>query len=242
METRSRNRFTGKIEINKVNVNYGPIGSLYPHGSGMSYSYAGYNTIQEFNNNVTKCPAPDSIEAAYSGNADKQSCTVGGTGRYAGLTQNEQSLGGSMYKAENWAGIDCTGFLTRLVTKSVRDMLPKKLDVKGMVGDYHGPSVADLVNNHVESAYYTINNNDDEAKFLTKGDIALYLVPNKIHHAALFYSDKTYKNNVVGKKYKIIHAYGSKYYDGKFSRKVLVTGENISKDGVTVFGRYKIWK
>jgi hypothetical protein len=243
VETRSKNSFTGKIENKKVFINFGPIGTKYPHGPGVSYSYAGYNTIQEFNDKVTKCPAPDSIEKTYSGNADKQSCAIGSTGRYAGLTQNEYSLGGSMYKAENWAGIDCTGFLTKLVTKSVRDMLPKKLDVKAMVVDYHGPSVADLVNNLAESTYYSIHNNDDETKFLTKGDIALFLIPKKIHHAALFYSDRISGSTLKGKKYRIVHAYGTDKYKGGFSRKVLETGDDISKnEDVTVFGRYKIWK
>jgi hypothetical protein len=70
----------------------------------------------------------------------------------------------------------------------------------------------------------------------------------------MVYSDRIDDGAPIGLKYKLIHAYGAPTYKktdlglgrkndvGEFSRKVTVTGEDVSTHPVKRFGRIRLWE
>ena len=196
----------------------------------------------------------------------------GGTKRYPGLystygTKKEQSTNKAPYWAfDYWTGIDCAGFVQRIVMAAKGLKIPGVgcVNAKGNECGIRDLHERDTYNTHLDggSIYsgefftdtnmtmYWANPDDEEAqaklqKKLRKGDLVSY-----DGHVSTIYSDKpSCDNNSC--TYEIIHAYGGNKYakrdkvtkkKGKpdFSRKVIVTGEDISSTP-TGFGRIKLW-
>jgi len=103
----------------------GPTGTGNPHGSGMSYCYGCKQTVEQFNNTVANCQAPDTATIKgwendgisgneYRGNLSS-SCQVGqGTRRWAGLIDTEINYSAvSPFNPKYWSGVDCSGFVQK---------------------------------------------------------------------------------------------------------------------------------
>ena len=243
----------------------GPAGSANPHGPGMSYCFGCTDSVEHFNDTVANCQAEtttqitnregDPNQVNYRGNINNQDCNNVGTGDrdWAGLrNRNEQKLwrnsvsGSAPFNPSYWAGIDCSSLVQRVV-ESGRNAVP------GLVINI--PSLPTLVwsGNFFINDHASYRPNPDSLqervvvqKKLRKGDLVRY--PG---HISIVYSERPSVSNDTC-IYQVIHAYGVNSYrypdideagvnanEQVFSRKVLVTFQNISTR--TGFGRIKLW-
>jgi hypothetical protein len=111
----------------------GPAGTGNPHGSGMSYCYGCKQTVEQFNNTVANCQAPDTATIKgwendgisgneYRGNLSS-SCQVGqGTRRWAGLIDKEYYSYLNPFSPAYWSGVDCSGLIQRTGEYATRFM------------------------------------------------------------------------------------------------------------------------
>ncbi len=164
------------------------------------------------------------------------------------------------YSAKFWAGIDCSGFVQRVVNKAEHPELPNsttempgvstKVLLLGDSGDFdHYAAAAQNTATLFSKTFDMSYNPQNEAQTLKKvrkGDVVKYPT-----HMTIIYSDRPMCDGVSKCRYQIIHAYGWHKYqpldddgddDGPtvFSRKVISTKQNITAVPVG-FGRIKMW-
>jgi len=186
---------------------------------------------------------------------------------------NNQSL--ERYYHENWAGLDCIGFaLHGLRYADDPGRYAQAQSLIG-TGDtiIPGVSVAEvcgsdncgtrnsihtyvgLMNTNVQRFFDLSNDDllyywertDESQELIHKGDFVRY----GNTHISLMYSErwgmsKFDLNQYPAIQYDIIHAYGSSSYHGGFSRKVIITGNDIRDNQGNIiepsgFGRIKLW-
>lgn len=242
------------------------------HGPGMSYCFGCKDSIEQFNDTVVNCQAEtvgqiidrendivDPIAIKYRGNVgslNNTSCHVGGVanrmGQWAGLKDDEwdnwhgnvTNNAPAAFNPVNWAGIDCSGFVQRAIVAAdsqlddintpVQPIQPTPgLELIGSSGFFDS--------NYV---YYqlraTISDNAriEQQKKLRKGDLIRYN-----SHISIVYSEKAKDDG----SYRIIHAFGTPYFDHDndrstdriFSRKVIDTRHDIKLP--RGYGRIRIW-
>ena len=97
--------------------------------------------------------------------------------------------------------------------------------------------------NNTELFYYWARSGSAQDQYIHKGDFAKY----GTKHISIVYSERYGESQHSGASYDIIHAYGSNQYQGSFSRKVIVTGNNIVDSHGNIinpagFGRVRLWQ
>lgn len=213
---------------------------------------------------MTKCqPKPENkVESSYAGNVNDSDCKLTGTKKYPGLKSSELNTAKQYYAFEYWTGIDCAGFVQRMV------MASNKLGLPGLVSGIGNLTDTDKDGNHLDDGgikseafftdarrtLYIANPETDEERVrlmrkLRKGDLVKY----KGHITAIS-SDKPTCNDSAC-SYDIIHASGTQYVcystpnqadKCQFNRKVVVNTINEYFKAETLkkpagFGRIKIW-
>ena len=144
-----------------------------------------------------------------------------------------------------WGGIDCNGFVQRVINSADAMAQKENLGVNSHVQPLNS------INDKKPRSYFNDPDRShcfgsDDKKFIHKGDIVQYS-----EHISIVYSDRWGESmylNTLGTMYDVIHAYGISSYDDDgdestapiFSRKVLITGENIGGTP-SGFGRIKLW-
>ena len=211
-------------------------------------------------------PSNAAVDNTYKGNINDTGCTYTETLNYPGLYASEhRSLyygDGAHYRDYNeatdelsnpwptnafpqfnmdpanpyWSGIDCSG-LVQWAVKNGKAVAP------GLNITIPSPptwqSSQDLfTDNNYNNVLYLANPSDpDEStkvqKKLKKGDLVRYS-----GHISIVYSDR-WGESTFNTDYDIIHAFGWDEYNDEFSRKVIITGNDITAP--TGFGRIKLW-
>lgn len=208
-------------------------------------------------------PKEGTVSSDYAANVNDSDCNLTGTLKYPGLRDTEMNRSSQYYAFENWTGIDCAGFVQRMVTAA------KVLSIPGVNCKINDLKDADTnPQNHLDDgglhsqAFFTgtsrtasfdipqgnkpsiISERNNLLRKLKKGDLIRYPL-----HISTVYSDRsTCSTSAEACNYEIVHAYGGNRYDfdgngieekNEFSRKVVRTRQNISKP--TGFGRIKLW-
>jgi hypothetical protein len=241
-----------------------------------SYCFGCKNKYDDFWRIVSTCtPTTEgNINSAYARNVNDADCRLTGSKRYPGLFESEQKNVSTspQYSAfDYWTGIDCAGFVQRLI------MAGKQLALSGLVCKIPDLTEKDVNPvNHLDdggiksdeffagtygpqrTTYWADPEDGQESvklqKKLRRGDLVEY-----DGHISMIYSDRptcVLTLNADGEEqttctYEIIHAYGGDTYkkiingieQRVFSRKVLVTPNDISTtiSNPTGFGRIKLW-
>jgi hypothetical protein len=245
------------------------------HGTpnGMSYCYGCKQTVDTFNDTIARWKAPPNgvyatIPDGYRGDINDNTGAIGATidkKKWPGLYNTEinaNSLDQPFYP-HYWAGIDCSGFVNRLLKYAQESMNTNgsiiNMNVPVQVGsgtaNYTEETAMDWVGNNTffntDGISYSRPFNQVQ-QFIRRGDILNY----NGDHVSTVYSDRptsctTNANGQTTCTYEIIHAYGGDTYkkiingieQRVFSRKVLVTPNDISTtiSNPTGFGRIKLW-
>jgi len=225
------------------------------------------------------------VDANYKANVNSTGCNLTGTEKYPGLYQWEWRVRGeapAIYKTDtyervefsqlmpkNWAGIDCSGLVTRAMQSSLETLkngseyfIQLAPIWSGSLIQFNQDAAAEnwasdtFFRTSVKSdqgeklmVHYLSDKSADTISKLHKGDLIQYN-----GHVSIVYSDKTTckdKTDASTCAYDIIHAYGWDTYqplsdngkkDGQpvFSRKVIKTKQKITAMP-TGFGRIKLW-
>ncbi|MCK5685498.1 hypothetical protein KAJ27_15310, partial [bacterium] len=245
------------------------------HGPGMAYCYGGKNDIGEFNSNVANCLAPErtiiegyetdgipnneyrgKLGSVVNGGVEI-ACTIGaGDQKWAGLFKNEYDTGQPPFLSTRWAGIDCSGFVMRVVHDGRTAVADTNVNITiNRPGNWTQAVNIPVANN----AFDFYEDNNKAKRLLKKGD----LIRNENGgHIAMVY--KNYNNLNDARRFEIIHAYdgggdnwstvfptwneaGDNSGQTIFSRKVVVTFayRRLNASGFVmtqrIYGRIKLW-
>ena len=239
----------------KVDMNYkGNLDDACDLVSGESYKYPGLKKHENDSNkqyNLTGYSTGDKSQIVY----------------FNLLHASRTTFLLPQYKADYWAGIDCSGLVQRAINAADKLGIPGASSAVPMLGDSgsYGQYTKTAVNTEslgcdqcVNDYSYRISYDPEDAaptlKNIKKGDLVKY-----DGHMSMIYSDRPTclpTLNASGEEetactYEIVHAYGGTPYqqldeNGKkvgdpiFSRKVIKTKNNISSEP-TGFGRIKLW-
>ncbi len=207
----------------------------------------------------------DSVDPNYQGNLDDTTGQLTGSKKYAGLKRDEYHLwldylnvvdcaGDNRFDPGNWAGIDCSGLVQRSVNEAegqfgggITNSEVPNLDTQDAINAcmffFSNTRCANVSRQNPLRITDPPSNrtyNFSVSEKAKRGDLVSYS-----GHISIFYTDPDWRGN-----YRIMHAYGISSYqpiddrgqpvgDPVFSRKVLVTRENIGT--LVGFGRIKLW-
>lgn len=228
-----------------------------------SYCYGCKNKYDDFWQIVTKCAPPTNeevVDSDYRGDVNDAECSLGGAKRFPGLFKTELDTGKNEYQTKYWAGIDCSGFVQRIANYAEFEQggITSSWRINTEIGDIRTSALQSgsfFDNSRV--SYWESPEYADEAsvklqKKLRKGDLVRYKdeVDDKDIHITTIYSDRP-SCSQTSCTYDIIHAYGWNKYartnqktgkkgKGEFSRKVTITGNDITAKPAG-FGRIRLW-
>jgi len=223
-----------------------------------SYCWGCKNDYNYFWSNVTTCrpPVAGKVSSLYAGNVNNADCSFAGSKRYSGLKDTEVNKSSQYYAFEQWTGIDCSGFVQRIV------MSGKSLALPGLQTKI--PSLTDTNFDHMDAgaiqakdffdvvshtAYWTIPADADQSlkllKKLRKGDLVKY----GNTHISTIYDDNVVCDD-TDCNYRILHAFSwecsnansSECQKNPWFRKVgITTNDHPGLSTPTGFGRIKLW-
>jgi hypothetical protein len=226
-----------------------------------------YSEYQNYNGNIGEAPPdePSVIRQTHGivGTGDQK-----WPGLYSGSEYNAGISGVTRYYHENWAGVDCIGFAIQTLRYAERpasyanSQVLADLNADAISGisiaEVCGSNTCDVTNSihtrlglmntnvnrffntqNTNLMYYWIRTTTSEKK-IHRGDFVHYN-----GHISIVYSDNWGESTFDEDgypyiNYDIIHAYGNESYHVSFSRKVILTGNDIPVTPIG-FGRIKLW-
>ena len=245
---------------------------------GVSYCYGCKDTVEDFKKYVTRCPPPavgkppsgvkEENWKEYRGKVNDVTCShLGGEKGYPGLSKEELNTASKdqPYWPTYWAGIDCSGFVQRVVLVSQKKIGGEIVKTRFKELEWsHAPK--DVIRNamwsgaFIEEQYSYYIQTPDIGNF-KRGDFVVYDSDNNgiIDHISLIYCtpDDDPEGECAGLttgQYKIIHAFGTSKADIDndratpmvFTRKVVITPNQMETSigpfpSPLGFGRIKLW-
>jgi hypothetical protein len=163
-------------------------------GQGVSYCFGCKDDLATFSGHVSSCDNnPDTGDAPddYRGGVSDETCEVVKTDalQYPGLFSDEYNANShnQPYYPTYWAGIDCSGFIQRLMLHSKNEYetdLALRIDVNDLIFNHETDVVSGAIgsqNFFVDNRAFDFSRQDQ----LKKGDLVEYS-----HHISMVYSDR----------------------------------------------------